>query len=86
MTGESNIELEKLEQQLNEVESTKELRDNEKEKIASAMKILKEIIDKKELTNADVITVIDRIMVTEPRAKRLDIEVVWNTPFMAISE
>ncbi len=86
MTRESSIELEKCEKQLNEVESTQELRDKMKEKIASAMKILKEIIDKKELTNASVITIIDKILVTEPKAKKLDIEVVWNTPFMAIRE
>lgn len=86
MTQESSAELENLERQLVEAESVQELRDNEKEKVASAMDILKEIIDKKELTHADVTTLIDKIVVSERKGEGLDLEVVWNTPFMVISE
>lgn len=86
MTQESSIELEKLEQQLIKAESIQELRDNEKEKIASAMEILKEIIDKKELSHTDVTTLIDKIVVNERKGEGLDIEVEWNTPFMVVSE
>jgi DNA invertase Pin-like site-specific DNA recombinase len=86
MTQESSDELEKLERQLVEAESVLELRDNEKEKVASALDILKEIIDKKELTNADLAMLIDKIVVFERKGVGLDIEVVWNTPFMVISE
>jgi len=69
-----------------EAESVQELRDNEKEKAASAMDILKEIIDKKELTHTDVITLIDKIVVSERKGEGLDLEVVWNTPFLVVSE
>ena len=86
MTGESSAELEKLERQLIESESVQELRDNEKEKVASALDILKEIINKKELTHADVTTLIDKIVVCERKGEGLDIEVVWNTPFLMVSE
>ncbi|MDR3585614.1 MAG: recombinase family protein [Desulfosporosinus sp.] len=86
MTGESSAELEKLERQLIEAENVQELRDNEKEKVASALDILKEIIDKKELTHADVTTLIDKIVVSERKGEGLDLEVVWNTPFMVVSE
>ena len=86
MTKESSVELGKLERQLIEAESIQELRDNEKEKVASAMDILKDIIDRKELTHADVIALIDKIVVTERKGEGLDLEVVWNTPFMVISE
>ena len=64
MTAESSAELGKLERQLVDAESVQELRDNEKEKVATAMDILKQIIDKKELTHADVTTLIDKIVVT----------------------
>lgn len=74
MTGESSAELEKLERQLAEAESVQELRDNEKEKVASALDILKEIIDKKELTHADLAILIDKILVYERQGEGLDIE------------
>jgi len=86
MTQESSAELEKLERQLVEAESVQELRDNEKEKVTTAMDILKEIVDKKELTHTDVIMLIDKIEVYERKGEGLDLEVVWNTPFMVISE
>jgi len=86
MTQESNAELEKLEQRLIEAESAQEIRDNEKEKVSSALDILKEIIDKKELTHADLTMLIDKIVVYERKSEGLDIEVEWNTPFMVVSE
>jgi len=86
MTQESSAELEKLERQLVEAESVQELRDNEKEQIASALDILKEIIDKKELTHMDLVMLIDKIMVYERKGEGLDIEVEWNTPFLVVSE
>ena len=86
MTQDSSAELEKMERQLIEAESVQELRDNEKEKVASALDILKEIIDKQELTHADLAMLIDRILVYELKDEGLDLEVVWNTPFMVISE
>ncbi|MHB8127264.1 MAG: hypothetical protein ACYDEJ_16885 [Desulfitobacteriaceae bacterium] len=45
------------------------------------MDILNEIIDKKELSDSDVATLIDKIVVNERKGEGLDIEVVWNTPF-----
>ena len=79
MTQDSSAELEKLDRQLVEAESVQEIRDNEKEKVTSALDILKEIIDKKELTHADLAMLIDKIVVCERKGERLDIEVVWNT-------
>ncbi|MDA8222164.1 MAG: hypothetical protein M0Z35_10795 [Desulfitobacterium hafniense] len=69
-----------------EAESVQEIRDNEKEKVASALDILKEIIDKKELTHADLAMLIDKIVVYERKGEGLDIEVEWNTPFIVVSE
>lgn len=86
MTEESSFELEKLEQRLLEAESIQEIRDNEKEKVSSALDILKEIIDKKELTHADLVMLIDKITVYERKGEGLDIEVEWNTPFLVVSE
>ena len=86
MTQEANVELGKMEQRLIEAESIQEIRDNEKEKVASALDILKEIIDKKELTHADLVMLIDKIVVYEREGEGLDIEVEWNTPFMVVSE
>ena len=85
MTQEASVELGKMEQRLIEVESVQEIRDNEKEKVASAMDILKEIIDKKEL-HADLVMLIDKIVVYERKGEGLDIVVEWNTPFMVVSE
>ncbi|MDR3543122.1 MAG: hypothetical protein P4L69_19480 [Desulfosporosinus sp.] len=86
MTKESSAELGKLERQLIEAKSVQEIRENEKEKVASAIEILKDIIYRKELTHADVITLIDKILISERKSEGLDIEVVWNTPFMVVSE
>ncbi|SPF40399.1 Site-specific DNA recombinase (fragment) [Candidatus Desulfosporosinus infrequens] len=86
MTQDSSAELKKLERQLIEAESVQELGDNEKEKVASALDILKEIIDKKELTHTDLAMLIDKIVVNEQKGKGLDIEIMWNTPFMVVSE
>jgi Fe2+ transport system protein B len=72
MTAESSAELGKLERQLVDAESVQELRDNEKEKVATAMDILKQIIDKKELTHADVTTLIDKIVVSERKGEGID--------------
>jgi len=82
MTQESSVELGKMEQRLTEAESVQEIRDNEKEKVASALDILKEIIDKKELTHADLAMLIDKIVIYERKGEGLDIVVEWNTPFM----
>jgi len=86
MTQESSAELEKLERQLVEAESVQEVRDNEKEEVASALDILREIVDKQELTHADLAMLIDKIVVYERKGEGLDIEIVWNTPFMVVSE
>lgn len=75
MTKEASVELGKMERRLIEAESFQEIRDNEKEKVASALDILKEIIDKKELTHADLVMLIDKIVVYERKSKGLDIEV-----------
>ncbi len=50
------------------------------------MDILKETVDKKELTHVDLAMLIDKIVVYEHEGERLDIEVVWNTLFMEVSE
>ena len=91
MTKEAAIEFERLEHQLVESESVQEIRDNEKGRLASAIGVLSEIIEKKELTNADVIILIDKILVFDrKRTGRkqnkavLDIEVLWNTEFMVM--
>lgn len=91
MIKESAIEFERLEHQLVESENVQELRDNEKGRLASAMGVLSEIIEKKELTNADVVILIDKISVHERKGTGgnqnktvLDIEVVWNTEFLVI--
>ena len=66
-----------------EVESVQELRNNGKERLTSAIGVLIEIIDKKELTNADVAILHDKILVFERKGTGrkqnktvLDIEVV----------
>jgi len=41
----------------------------EKERVEGALNILKEIIDKKELTHADLAMLIDKIVVHEQKAK-----------------
>jgi len=50
------------------------------------MDVLKEIIDKQELTHADLAMLIDKIVAYERKSEGLDIEVVWNTLFMVVSE
>ena len=69
-----------------EAESIQEIRDNEKEKVASAMDILKEIIEKQELTHADLGMLIEKIVVYERKGEGLNIEVVCNTLFMVVSD
>lgn len=86
MTQESSAELEKLERQLSDVKNIKEVRDNEKAKLASALDDLRDIIDRKELTHADLTILIDKIMVSERKGKGLDIEIIWTTPFSVIKE
>ena len=86
MTQESSTELETMERQLVEAENIQELRGNEKEKVATALDILKEIIDRKELTHADLAMLINKIMVYERKGEGLDIEVEWNTPFLSVND
>ncbi|MDR3542357.1 MAG: hypothetical protein P4L69_15555 [Desulfosporosinus sp.] len=50
---------------------------NQFEKAAKALEILKEIIEKKELTQANV----NKIMIHERKGEELEIEVERNTPF-----
>ena len=86
MTQESSAELEKLEQQLSGVKNIKEVRENEKAKLASALNDLRDVIDRKELTHADLTILIDKIMVSERKGKGLDIEIMWTTPFSVIKD
>lgn len=68
MTQESSAELEKLERQLGEAKNLQELWENEKENLASAMDILKDIINRRELSHhADIVTLIEKIMIYERR-------------------
>ncbi len=88
MTQESSAELDKLEQQLSEAKNLKEVRDNEKAMLASALEELRYTINRKELTHADIIKLIDKITVHERKRCgkfKLDIEVKWNTQYLVIS-
>ncbi|WP_161796487.1 recombinase family protein [Desulfosporosinus acididurans] len=89
MTQESTKELERLEQQLSETKNLKEVRDHEKAKLAKALDVLRDTINRKELTHTDIVTLIDKIIVHERkhgRKSKLDIAVEWNIPFLVINE
>lgn len=88
MTRESSDELKKLEQQLSEAKDIKEVRENEKAKLATALEELLDVINRKELTHADITNLIDKITVHERKYRgkyKLDIDVEWNTPLLIIS-
>ncbi|KLU64451.1 hypothetical protein DEAC_c36530 [Desulfosporosinus acididurans] len=89
MTQESTKELERLEQQLSETKNLKEVRDQEKAKLAKALDVLRDTINRKELTHTDIVTLIAKIIVHERKhsgKSKLDIAVEWNIPFLVINE
>jgi len=49
-----------------------------KREVISSIEILKEILDKKELTNTDLVMLIEKIVIEEVEEKELLIDVVWR--------
>ena len=92
LSGDANNELGKLETQLADMEDMAEYQEDEKENIIRSIDILKEIIQKKALTNANISMLIDKIILKETdeigeyKKPKLDIEIVWNAPFINICE
>jgi len=90
LSSDANKELGKLEEQLNQLEKLSESTQYEKENIIKTVDILKEIIQKKALTNTNISMLIDKIIVKETdeigeyNRSKLDIEIVWNTPYINI--
>jgi hypothetical protein len=85
-----NKELDKLETQLIQLEKLSESSQYEKEKIIKSIDILQELIQKKSLTNTNISMLIDKIIIKETdeigeyNRPKLDIEVVWNTPYLTV--
>ena len=90
LSGDANKELDKLEAQLNQLEKLSESSQYEKEKIIKSIDILQELIQKKSLTNTNISMLIDKIIIKETdeigeyNRPKLDIEVVWNTPYLNV--
>ena len=88
LSGDANKELDKLETQLNQLVKLSESSQYEKEKIIKSIDILQELIQKKSLTNTNISMLIDKIIIKETdeigeyNRPKLDIEVVWNTPYL----
>ncbi|WP_333861551.1 recombinase family protein [Clostridium sp.] len=88
MTDEANQDLIKLENILEEAININHIRKTEKARITKAIDVLKEIIERKELTNSDITMIIDKIVIHETfnkkKESKLDVEIMWNTPFIGI--
>lgn len=88
LANEANRELGKLENKLTEITELSEANEDNKEEIIKSINVLEEIINKKDLTNTTVSILIDKILIKEMDAEgqgnrpKLDIEIVWNTPFI----
>ncbi|ACV63325.1 hypothetical protein Dtox_2521 [Desulfofarcimen acetoxidans DSM 771] len=82
LSGDANRELTKLEEQLSELEKLEESNEYEKENIIKSIDVLKEIIQKKALTNTNISLLIDKIVIKETdeigeyNRPKLDIEIV----------
>lgn len=91
LSGDASKELGKLETQLSDMENMAEYHEDEKNNIIRSIDVLKEIIEKKALTNANAAVLIDKIVLKETREigdnkkPKLDVEIVWNGLFMNIS-
>ncbi|WP_042316034.1 hypothetical protein [Desulfofarcimen acetoxidans] len=74
------------------MEKLEESNEYEKENIIKSIDVLKEIIHKKALTNTNISLLIDNIVIRETdeigeyNRPKLDVDIVWNTPFMNLSE
>ncbi len=90
LSADANKELDKLQEHLNQLEKLSESSQYEKEKIIKSIDILQELINEKSLTNTNISMLIDKIIVKETdeigeyNRPKLDIEVVWNTPYLNI--
>lgn len=90
LSEDAKKELARLEDQLSELEKLKESNEYEKEKMLKSIDVLKEMIHKKTLTNTDITMLVDKIVIKETdeigqyNRPKLDIEIVWNTPFINI--
>lgn len=87
LASESKHELEKLEKQFKSFEELKSTNENEKENIIKSIQVLEQIIEKDDLTNADINMLIERIEIKETeeigryKAPKLDVNVYWNAGF-----
>lgn len=92
LTADANRELARLEEQLTELEVLSESGEHEKERIIKSIDVMREIILNKALTNTSITMLIDKIVVQETEEigeynrPKLDVEIVWNTPYMSIRE
>lgn len=88
LTTEVKSNLDVLEKQLIDAENSRDNHANEKERTIKSIEILQRIIDKNELTNADIVMLIEKIIITETdilgkyNTPKLDIEIKWNPQFI----
>ena len=91
LSGDSKNDLERLGNQLTDMEDMVVYQEDEKENIIKSIDILKEIIKNEDLTNTNISILIDKIILKETdevgeyNKPKLDIEIIWNAPFMNIS-
>lgn len=92
LTEEAKLGVKKLEKQLENLEELKTNRVTDKEMIIRSVEVLKEIIEKDELTNSDINMLIDKIEIKESdeigryNMPMLDVEIIWNAGFGELQE
>lgn len=90
LSGDANKELKKLEEQCLQLEKLSESSKYENENIISTIDILKEIIQQNSLNNTNISMLIDKITVKatdeigEYKKPKLDVEIIWNTPYIDV--
>lgn len=81
MTNESNLKIEQLKEQLNSLQEMIEINKNMKKGIRKSVDILNDIVSHKELDDAHLRMLIERIIVHEHESAEFSLDIYLNMPF-----
>ncbi|WP_032075291.1 recombinase family protein [Clostridium drakei] len=87
LAAEVNSDIEKYQLQLKSLESSKEYKEKERDKIIKTIDVLRDIVLRRKFTNSDMTMLLDKITITNSGAMgkygnpKLDLEITWNGDF-----
>lgn len=81
LTQDNNQKIDLIEKQIQTLEEMIEINKDAKKGIKSSVELLSKIVNEKELSNAHLQMLVDKILISEDEEGKLSIDITLNTPF-----